>query len=136
MPSRFINLASQTNIAPRELMTEIKSAFKAQLVDTSIIRLDDVVDAAQNSEPWSWLSEYSRLGIADCLKELEGWAAFDDTPKKSNPTSSPSTARPSSAVQPGVRVIDLGEQSRTGRPGRNDPCPCASGLKYKKCCGK
>ncbi len=86
-------------------MTEIKSAFKAQLVDTSIIRLDDVVDAAQNSEPWSWFSEYSRLGIADCLKELEGWAAFDDTPKKSNPTSSPSTARQSSAVQPGVRII-------------------------------
>ncbi|WP_218033986.1 PBPRA1643 family SWIM/SEC-C metal-binding motif protein [Paenibacillus koleovorans] len=21
-------------------------------------------------------------------------------------------------------------------PGRNDPCPCGSGLKYKKCCGK
>ena len=20
--------------------------------------------------------------------------------------------------------------------GRNDPCPCASGKKYKKCCGK
>ena len=23
---------------------------------------------------------------------------------------------------------------RTGRPGRNDPCPCGSGLKFKKCC--
>jgi uncharacterized protein len=22
-----------------------------------------------------------------------------------------------------------------GRPGRNDPCPCGSGRKYKKCCG-
>ncbi|MGN1324764.1 MAG: SEC-C metal-binding domain-containing protein, partial [Candidatus Spyradenecus sp.] len=22
------------------------------------------------------------------------------------------------------------------RPGRNDPCPCGSGKKYKKCCGK
>jgi hypothetical protein len=21
------------------------------------------------------------------------------------------------------------------KPGRNDPCPCGSGLKYKKCCG-
>jgi uncharacterized protein len=20
-------------------------------------------------------------------------------------------------------------------PGRNDPCPCGSGKKYKKCCG-
>jgi preprotein translocase subunit SecA len=23
-----------------------------------------------------------------------------------------------------------------GTPGRNDPCPCGSGKKYKKCCGK
>ena len=22
------------------------------------------------------------------------------------------------------------------KPGRNDPCPCGSGLKFKKCCGK
>ncbi|MBU2644703.1 SEC-C domain-containing protein [bacterium] len=21
------------------------------------------------------------------------------------------------------------------KPGRNDSCPCGSGLKYKKCCG-
>lgn len=23
-----------------------------------------------------------------------------------------------------------------GQPERNDPCPCGSGKKYKKCCGK
>jgi SEC-C motif-containing protein len=25
---------------------------------------------------------------------------------------------------------------RGPKPGRNDPCPCGSGKKYKKCCGK
>ncbi|MGM0668577.1 MAG: anhydro-N-acetylmuramic acid kinase [Gemmatimonadota bacterium] len=24
----------------------------------------------------------------------------------------------------------------TDEPGRNDPCPCGSGKKYKKCCGR
>ena len=24
----------------------------------------------------------------------------------------------------------------TAKAGRNDPCPCGSGKKYKKCCGK
>ena len=24
----------------------------------------------------------------------------------------------------------------TPKIGRNDPCPCGSGKKYKKCCGK
>lgn len=28
------------------------------------------------------------------------------------------------------------EKKTPGRVGRNDPCPCGSGLKYKKCCGK
>jgi preprotein translocase subunit SecA len=29
------------------------------------------------------------------------------------------------------------EQRRTGeKVGRNDPCPCGSGLKFKKCHGK
>ena len=29
-----------------------------------------------------------------------------------------------------------GRGHRAKRVGRNDPCPCGSGLKYKKCCGK
>ena len=28
----------------------------------------------------------------------------------------------------------LGPQARTHRAGRNDPCPCGSGKKYKRCC--
>lgn len=37
-------------------------------------------------------------------------------------------------------VLGGGEQERTpikkkGKVGRNDPCPCGSGKKYKKCCG-
>ena len=29
------------------------------------------------------------------------------------------------------------EQAKAGDSlGRNDPCPCGSGKKYKKCCGK
>ena len=27
-------------------------------------------------------------------------------------------------------------QKKAGEVGRNDPCPCGSGKKYKKCCGK
>jgi uncharacterized protein YecA (UPF0149 family) len=25
---------------------------------------------------------------------------------------------------------------RTNRVGRNEPCPCGSGLKFKRCCGR
>ena len=33
-----------------------------------------------------------------------------------------------------VRKIPMKADKK--KPGRNDPCPCGSGLKYKKCCGK
>jgi len=50
--------------------------------------------------------------------------------------------QPVSAPRPVPRrplpSVPSGEgSSRTkSRVGRNDPCPCGSGKKYKKCCGK
>ncbi|MDD5596258.1 MAG: SEC-C metal-binding domain-containing protein [Candidatus Omnitrophica bacterium] len=35
----------------------------------------------------------------------------------------------SSAKPPAQRTAEA-------KVGRNDPCPCGSGKKYKKCCGK
>ena len=34
------------------------------------------------------------------------------------------------------RMVGIGQVRRdTPKVGRNDPCPCGSGRKYKKCCG-
>ena len=36
------------------------------------------------------------------------------------------------------RTVKAGKEGRAGKAvkvGRNDPCPCGSGKKYKKCCG-
>ena len=49
---------------------------------------------------------------------------------------------------PGTQKLQSVKQSQTqqqnhsdspsipGKIGRNDPCPCGSGKKYKKCCGR
>jgi len=34
-----------------------------------------------------------------------------------------------------MQALRTREQKAEQRPGRNDPCPCGSGKKYKKCCG-
>jgi len=34
------------------------------------------------------------------------------------------------------RLAALESMRSAGSLGRNDPCPCGSGLKYKKCCGR
>jgi tetratricopeptide (TPR) repeat protein len=35
-----------------------------------------------------------------------------------------------------VRLLESLETKETKKVGRNDPCPCGSGKKYKKCCGQ
>jgi len=38
-------------------------------------------------------------------------------------------------IYPSSSKPKLPEEQKTGKTGRNDPCPCGSGKKYKKCCG-
>ncbi len=45
-----------------------------------------------------------------------------------SPGQSPGQALPQEKIQPFVR--------KDQKVGRNDPCPCGSGKKFKKCCGK
>ncbi len=33
-----------------------------------------------------------------------------------------------------MKMAPTGEQLRRGRVGRNEPCPCGSGIKFKRCC--
>jgi hypothetical protein len=39
-------------------------------------------------------------------------------------------------VPVGYTMAERGGMERTEKVGRNDPCPCGSGKKYKKCCGQ
>jgi len=55
-------------------------------------------------------------------------------PEKETPTPTRSAARAAAAG----RAVSLGAPAATaveGKVGRNDPCPCGSGRKYKKCHG-
>ncbi len=36
----------------------------------------------------------------------------------------------------GTREVKRQPVKKAQKPGRNDPCPCGSGKKYKKCCGR
>ena len=74
--------------------------------------------------------EYMQFALEE-LAELDGPAR--STPRRTElafargPDRRGTTGQTSSPQQP-VRHI--------GKVGRNDPCPCGSGKKYKKCCGR
>lgn len=58
---------------------------------------------------------------------------FSDEKKELAESQSPSTNN-QSPKEFGGAVRD--PQERKSKVGRNDPCPCGSGKKYKKCCGR
>lgn len=67
--------------------------------------------------------------ITDAIEEMEWWAAFD--PKESRPRK---YTPPPPPVAPSILAVSA-SSSRAAKIGRNEPCLCGSGKKYKKCCG-
>ncbi len=53
----------------------------------------------------------------------------------SQPTSS-NAVRAGHPSSPAAKRGESGQAADTGKVGRNDPCPCGSGKKYKRCHGK
>jgi hypothetical protein len=98
------------DLHPEEVMVDIQAAFAEGLVDEGFIDFDWVGEALarDKGEVLQRLRENRRYRyIEDTIRDLEWWACFEQ-PKK-----------------PPKKV----------KVGRNAPCPCGSGKKYKWCCG-
>jgi preprotein translocase subunit SecA len=57
-------------------------------------------------------------------------AKFEGPPEEEN------NAGPAASVMLSPKAAAKPIQSSHSKVGRNDPCPCGSGKKYKKCCGR
>jgi len=123
-----------------ELLEEVRQAYQADLVDPNVADLAGIEQDIAAPEPGRHDRHYL---ITDAINEMEWWASFH--PEDSRPRKLPKpkataalpafTAPPSSpfpASDPGSPPFII----REPKIGRNEPCPCGSGRKYKKCCGK
>jgi len=114
-----------------ELLPDIERAYEDELVDPGFITLGNVKrDLAMGQEHVLARLAYNphRRLVSDTVAEMEWWACFhQDRAGNTVPTASVSGAPPSAPSPP----IKRG----TPKIGRNEPCPCGSGKKYKKCCG-
>jgi uncharacterized protein YchJ len=57
-------------------------------------------------------------------------------PKKNNRTFLKLISKNKAAAQPKAKAAKKITPKKFAPVGRNDPCPCGSGKKYKKCCGR
>jgi uncharacterized protein YecA (UPF0149 family) len=66
------------------------------------------------------------------IAALRGWfSRLSDAPLVS---MSPSTLRLQTEEEGETMTREPEQATRLIKVGRNDPCPCGSGMKYKKCC--
>jgi Protein of unknown function (DUF1186)/SEC-C motif len=108
-----------------ELKPLVQSAFQRGFIDETMLSFEDFEDDLEQACAGRTLQ--SRRGrfepFGDVVEELSDWAGFqkeerDEAAEDWRPDASPGMP----AHNPFRNV------------GRNDPCPCGSGRKFKKCC--
>ncbi|SCW80306.1 SEC-C motif-containing protein [Paenibacillus tianmuensis] len=122
------------DLYPEEVLTDIQRLYEDQVVETSIIRLDSIEKTLQKTKEDVLRKNQQKHKfqlITSAIEELQDWGCFhQDFPEvsaNSNSKIERSAASGAPKRNPAVQVEKIG---------RNDPCTCGSGQKYKKCCGR
>jgi hypothetical protein len=119
-----------------ELLEEVQQAYAEGLIDESVADLRGI--ERDLTAPEQWRRERRTL-ITDAIGEMEHWACFhlEDSRPKRRPEVKVALTPPSPSPPPAPASYETPKPLiREPKIGRNDPCPCGSGKKYKKCCGK
>ena len=99
---------------------------------------EQLVAEGKKDPPPDWLSRT----ITDAWEEVSHWAYFDPEQAKDRWAAPYDDSLPPPLdLDPVSKAEDLPVEPPKPyiapfKPGRNDPCPCGSGKKFKKCCGK
>lgn len=116
-------LWSASDLQPIELYDEIKACYENKLVDQKIIKLEQFEDDFKRDQKRFLQAKlyqnkvYQPLG--DPVTEIYRLIADETVDREVGHTKLPNS------------TVTIPSHERVGR---NDPCPCGSGKKYKKCC--
>jgi hypothetical protein len=113
--------------------TAVRAVFASGLITPDHSRIEDFTERLQatvNAGRPDWFTEISsNTLITNTIAELEPWYCF--TPEYLAKKAAERLNVVSSLMP---RSGDPFNGVFTGKIGRNDPCPCGSGKKFKKCC--
>lgn len=127
------------HLHPGELLTPLKALYEQDRIDERHLPWNEVESANARSmdDQLARRSERRPLFIEDSVAELKPWACFNPDPEPMAsgdycPTFSPLLEKMDDQLAGGDAPTANYRQSK--KIGRNDPCPCGSGKKFKKCC--
>jgi len=132
------------HIYPLEMFQEIEKAYDDELTDPFIISLDDVRETLDSGKEEAMQKLYQNRGhsyrlIDNTIEELENWACFsgmdEDFSAIRKSFDEKWVLEEPKRIEEPQREVQVPYRKEI-KVGRNDPCPCGSGKKYKKCCGQ
>ncbi len=138
------------NLAGTECMPAIRKAFGRGLIDPMCATIEDI-ETDMSRDPAMLLREfrpYRSAPITDVCRMFADWARQRETNelreeqrRQERLFESAGILRSTPALppepEPEYTTVSSGTIHRTTeRVLPNDPCPCESGRKYKKCCGR
>jgi hypothetical protein len=127
-----------------ELAPVARQAFAEGLVDENVLDLQWLEEELFQCRGKSLEYFRERNAPIDAIAECSVWLCFRDENEGLQPWQGPDDIdtedRPDDALGlPPEELPDIPAPTPYIAPpkiGRNDPCPCGSGKKFKKCCGK
>ena len=128
------------SLLPHDAIDDMYAAFDAGLVDESVISRSFIEKRVTGGDVRR-KADFAHLeptGIESTVDELSHWASYRETAAYSPAPQETQWERDTTCQteqdewSPDVETITR-EQPRVGR---NEPCPCGSGRKFKKCCGR
>jgi hypothetical protein len=138
------------DLASKRLLPHIEPAFEQGLVEEFLIRQPDLrrnVHGGRERAFRGFLKKHQSRLVEDAVHSTRWWDFWN---KREAPSPVPS-ARPELPRPDGFPDDDFSDDDDWPAPslyepvpqvvraapkvGRNDPCPCGSAKKYKKCCG-
>ncbi|MGO9572509.1 MAG: DUF1186 domain-containing protein [Desulfomonilaceae bacterium] len=107
-------VSCSVDLYPGEVYEDIKQSYRDELVESFFVSMKEVEESIARGKEAA-LEDLKKdrqyTLVTDPIKDMEWWAFFKPP-------------EPSRAERKAKKI------------GRNDPCPCGSGKKYKKCCGR
>jgi len=113
------------DLYPEEIMATIKQAYEDDLIFSGMIGYEDFEKALEDGKEKCLerlKNDLERRSLDDIHDSMSWWACFNQDKKDSVPNDVPLKSKVTTFKKKAKKI------------GRNAPCPCGSGKKYKKCC--
>lgn len=127
------------DLCPVEVEKDLRTAYDEGLIDPGFVSWEEIPEAIAMGREAA-LEELPRRNalITNVVNEMEWWACFEEDQEEWEDDEQEQDDDAGSFLPTLLSHADspIPYRRTQAKVGRNEPCPCGSGKKFKKCCGR